>query len=624
MEDQQIVIPCFTREDFLDTTAPFEFLHQFAGDAFTLKRMIVRVADNAKRVRVPGFVSMYQEYERSLKKAAGEGVWDANVTQFEGQELELACGAWMADDMGISLVTPIGERFACRHPILPVLRLVNIDTGVEKLQLAYRPSRTNKQWRKVIADKRTIASANSIVSLADNGIAVTSENAKFLVQYLSDVESENYDRIPEKSSVSRLGWIDGEGFSPYVEELIFDGEESFRSFFSSVTCHGENEKWLELVRRLRGERESVPLRMVLAASFASVLVKPVEALSFFVHLWGSESGTGKTVALMLAASVWATPEMGRYIHTFNGTAVSQELSAGFVNSLPLILDEFQVIKDKKSFEQSVYMLAEGVGKGRGAKTGGVQRLQTWRNCILTSGEMPITNFVTGAGAFNRIVEIECTQRLFENPQAALAVLRENYGHAGKAFVERLQDGGIEEAKAVYAQRYHEVVKSEATEKQAMAGALLLTADHLATEWIFRDGQALTFADVQPFLQTKAEVDIGARAYAYLCEAVSVNANRFQAKENPGEIWGLLDSDSGRVYINRSIFSRLCEEGGFSDRAVLSWLMRNRLIETSIDKRRGKPQPTIQRWICGNNTRCVSLDLSANEMDDDLELLEELL
>lgn len=621
MEEQQIVIPNFTREDFLDTTAPFEFLHRFVNDSFTLKRMLVKVADIAKRLKVPGFMAMYKEYERSLKKAAGEGVWDANVTQFDGQELELSCGAWIADDMGISLETPVGERFACKHPILPVLRLVNIDTGIEKLQLSFRPSRTNKQWRRVIADKRTIASANSIVSLADNGIAVTSENAKFLVQYLSDVESENYDRIPEKASVSRLGWIDGAGFSPYVEGLVFDGEESFRSYFASVSCHGDGEKWLSLARELR--KGCVPLRMILAASFASVLVKPVEALTFFVHLWGSESGTGKTVALMLAASVWATPEMGRYIHTFNGTAVSQELSAGFVNSLPFILDEFQVVKDKKTFEQSVYMLAEGVGKGRGAKQGGVQRLQTWRNCILTSGEMPITNFMTGAGAFNRIVEIECTEKLFESPQAALAVLRENYGFAGKAFVERLQNGGIAQAQEVYASCYSEVVKSEATEKQAMAGALLLTADRLATEWLFRDGQALGFEDVRSCLQTKTDVDIGARAYAYLCEVVSVNANRFQAKENPGEIWGLLDSDSGRVYINRSIFTRLCEEGGFSDRATLSWLMRNHLIETSVDKRRGKPQPTVQKKICGNNTKCVLLTLEGTS-DEDFELLEELL
>ena len=387
-----IVIPAFTREDFLDGTGPFEWLHQFKENRFILNRMTQKLVDAARPLKVYGVKGMYQDYARSLRVAASGAASD-NVTRFEGQELELSCGEWEADERGVSIWTPLGERFACPHPILPVLRLVNIDTGVEKVKLAFRKG---KQWRHVIADKRTIASANSIVSLADSGIAVTSENARYLVQYLSDLENINYDMIPEMASVGRLGWIGGDDFSPYVKELVFDGDDCFRSYFESVSLAGKPECWMDFAKTLR-KGGGVPVRMILAASFASVLVKPVEALSFFVHLWGSESGVGKTVGLMLAASVWGNPEMGRYIHSFNGTAVSQELSAGFVNSLPLILDEFQVLKDKKAFEQSVYMLSEGVGKSRGAKQGGVQRLQTWRNCILTSGEMPITNFVTGAG-----------------------------------------------------------------------------------------------------------------------------------------------------------------------------------------------------------------------------------
>lgn len=616
-EQQMIVIPQFSRNDFLDTTKPFEWLYQFKDDRFTLNRMLQKIADDARKLKIFGVKGMYQDYVRSLKQAA-DGLADSNVTRFEGQELELSCDSWMADESGVSIYTPLGEKFACPHPVLPILRLVNIDTGVEKTKLAFRKG---KQWRHVIADKRTIASANSIVALADSGIAVTSENARYLVQYLSDLENINYDIIPETASVGRLGWIGGEDFSPYVKELVFDGDDCFRSYFNSVSPAGKPERWMEFAKSLRKDG-GVPVRMILAASFASVLVKPVEALSFFVHLWGSESGVGKTVGLMLAASVWGNPEMGRYIHSFNGTMVSQELSAGFVNSLPLILDEFQVLKDKKAFEQSVYMLSEGVGKSRGAKQGGVQRLQTWRNCILTSGEMPITNFVSGAGAVNRILEIECVEKLFGDPQAALAIIRDNYGFAGRMFVDFLrEDGNLDEAREVYRECYKKVVNAETTEKQAMAGALLLTADYLVTEWLFKDGRGLTLDEVSPYLQTKEEVDVNRRAYDYLCEVVSLNATRFREKDNPGEIWGLMDADNGRVYINRSIFSRICAEGGYSDRAALSWLMRQKLIETSFDRRCNKPQPTVQKKICSNNTKCVLLYLQAD--DGDLGLFDEL-
>ena len=79
-----------------------------------------------------------------------------------------------------------------------------------------------------MCDRKQIASQNLIVDLANHGIAVTSENARYLVRFLHDVENLNYDRIPEKKSVSRLGWIGAEGFSPYVEGLIFDGGEQFQ------------------------------------------------------------------------------------------------------------------------------------------------------------------------------------------------------------------------------------------------------------------------------------------------------------------------------------------------------------------------------------------------------------
>ena len=47
-------------------------------------------------------------------------------------------------------------------------------------------------------------------------------------------------------------------------------------------------------------------QIYLAASFASALLEPLGALPFIVNLWG-ETGKGKSVNLMLAASVWAEP-----------------------------------------------------------------------------------------------------------------------------------------------------------------------------------------------------------------------------------------------------------------------------------------------------------------------------
>ena len=150
---------------------------------------------------------------------------------------------------------------------------------------------------------------------------------------------------PSGKSVGRLGYIDGEGFSPYVDGLIFDGDVNFRTIFNSISSRGKAADWVSISKECRAM--SITARIMLAASFASVLVQPFGALPFFVHLWGGESGTGKTVALMLAASVWGDPVMGRYIQTFNSTMVGQEKTASFLNSLPMLIDELQLAKDHR-------------------------------------------------------------------------------------------------------------------------------------------------------------------------------------------------------------------------------------------------------------------------------------
>ena len=558
----------------------------------------------AKSVGVNGFKKLYKAYIDSLRIKNKE-IMVPNVTQFDGQEMELDSGRWVADEFGIRTDGPYGSDIeACNHPIMPVLRLVNIDTGAEKLQIAYRKG---KQWRKVIAEKGVLASANKILELANVGVAVTSESAKHLVQYFYDLESLNYDRIPEKNSVSRLGWIEDEGFSPYVEELVFDGDANFRTFFESVKKRGSMEKWLGMARGIR--QKSVFARVILASAFASVLVKPLGGLPFFVHLWGGTE-SGKTVGLMLAASVWANPEIGRFIHTFNSTAVGREKSAAFVNSLPLILDELQIVKDKREFDKDIYMLSEGAGRTRGTKSGGVDKTPTWANCILTSGEMPITGAGSGGGAVNRIIEIECREKLFEDPRGVADTVRKNYGFAGCAFVEHLQqDGAMERAADLFKRYSVQLGEGDTTEKQAMAAALVLTADNLATEWIFEDGRALTAGEIGEFLRTKASVSAHERGYQYLCETISQNANKFLCGDAPvSDVWGRLEDDDTAIVI-RKVFDSICADGGYNAQALLSWLAQNNYLQTS--------KPHLTKTVRINNipTRCVVLRLPQLENDD---------
>lgn len=611
MEQSNIIIPDFQKDDYLRTDTPFEWLYQFKDNKLQMQQLMAIMRDNAGAIGVKNFVTLFKAYLETLNFK--NGIKIENTTDFTGQELELVCGEWYADDMGVTSVDKMGfEIIACNHPIMPIQRLVNVDSGIEKIKLAYRK---NKQWRNIIADKKTLASNNAIIQLADYGIAVNSENSKHLVRYLTDIEHLNYDRIEELNSVSRLGWIDEYGFSPYVDNLVFDGEISFKHFFESVKTHGSFDKWLELCKEIR--QNGIIAKIMLAASFASVLLKPCGALPFFVHLWGGTE-TGKTVSLILAASVWANPEMGKFIHTFNGTSVSQELSAGFVNSLPLILDELQIIKDKKDFDNLIYFLCEGIGRGRGQKTGGLQKLQSWQNCFLTTGENPISNTSSGGGAVNRVIEINCKEeKIFKNPALVADTLKKNYGYAGKMFIEKLSDPqNMEHAKAIQKDLYKYLSRGEVTEKQAAAASIILTADRLINEWIFQDNQVISTDDMKAFLFSISQVSANERALNYIYDIVSMNNSKFKKDgkgEYKGDTWG--DTDDEYIYIIKSQFDKIMREEGFNSTAFLSWAAEKDIISKSQGKH------TKVKRINGTVIRCVWLKVRTEQdfKDDFVEI-----
>ena len=318
---------------------------------------------------------------------------------------------------------------------------------------------------------------------------------------------------------------------------------------------------------------------------------------------------------MVSASVWANPKMGEYIHTFNSTNVGQELSATFVNSMPLIFDELQIVKDRKDFDNMIYMLTEGVGKGRGAKTGGLQKVGTWSNCIITSGEQPISNASSGGGAVNRIIEVECNSgSLFPDCRYTAETLKQNYGHAGKYFVEMLMnEDNRKHMKDVYNSYIAELSKSDATEKQSISASIILTADKLVSEWIFHDDITLTAKDLKGFLSTKSQVSAELRAYNYLLDTLVMSDAHFISARTFGsvinDVWGIDDND--HTIIIGSKFDEIMREGGFNATALVKWMARNNLI--TRDNTRNNDRKV--KKVNGKPIRCVWLKKVDSELKD---------
>ena len=616
MKNEIAVIPEYTADDYYNSSAPYKWLYQFKSDKFKLKQMTQKMKDKAGAVGVKCFISLFNSYCEMQAQRSGEML--ANSTQFDGQDMELFSGEYICDETGVFVHDKFGyEQNICRHPIMPIQRLCNVDSGEERLKLAYKKGRF---WRSIVVEKSTLASSSGILQLAANGIMVNSENAKQLSTYLLEMEQLNYDLIPEQKSVGRLGWISDHGFSPYVDDLVFDGETNFKHIFSAVKSSGSREAWVNVMRNLRSEKS--PGRLFLAASFASVILEPCGLLPFFLHAWGGTE-TGKTVGLMIAASVWACPKLGEYATTFNSTLVGQEMTASFLNSLPMCIDELQIQSSSgvRDFDRIIYQLTEGVGRTRGAKTGGLQRMNTWRNCIITNGEHPISNSSSGGGAVNRVIEFECDEKVYSDLVGICAVISQNYGFAGREFVEFLQqDGMFEAVNAIQKEYYRELLKSDSTDKQAASASAILAADAIATELIFKDGNNLTVADLEKIMTKKAEVNVNQRALEYVYELAERNPNRFKANEfgdYQGEVWGKKEDDC--IYFIKSVFDREMANAGFNSTAFLAWAKRMGYIDTDKNKR------TKKAWILGGsvNTVCVKKEKQPDEVttiyDDELPL-----
>ena len=576
-------------------------------DEIEKARLILSLEDRAGELGVKKkfdeLLRAYRRVDREMRKRQRTGQHLSlveNWTNFTGPYDRMQCKNWIASDDGIYTYNSGSgalDTLACYHPILPIERLKNLETGEEQLKLAYK---RNGRWNEIIVPKTMVTSASKIVALSARGIAVTSENAKYLVRYLADVENANDDYIGVQYSSSKLGWI-GDGFLPYDTEIIFDGDSRFRQIFESIRTEGSLEIWMDRVKSLR-QTGRLEIRFMLAASFASVLLYPLGALPFFVDLWGETEG-GKTVTLMLAASVWACPDESQYIGDFKTTDVALEARADFLNHLPMILDDTSKTSNRirENFEGVVYDLCSGKGKSRSNKELGINRENRWRNVILTNGERPLNSYVSQGGAINRILEIECGEKVYTEPQGTVEIIKKNYGHAGREFIKIIQDMGMDEVRQIQRELQKQIYSDEKMQKQSISLSVVLTADKIATERLFKDQMGITLDEAKTVLIDRNDVSDNERCYSYLMDKIAMNHHRFSLDDSNVEKWGLLEN--GYAIIYNSAFQDLCKDGGFSKKSFLSWADKNGKLQKGNDG-----NLTRLKKSGGKVNRCVFLRL----------------
>jgi len=156
-----------------------------------------------------------------------------------------------------------------------------------------------------------------------------------------------------------------------------------------------------------------------------------------MHLVSTYSGTGKTTALQIAASVWGDIEGLRT--SIDDTSASKFIKFGQIHHLPIIFYEL-VERDPLAAEELIRTFTEGREKSK-ARTGGKELLEayrTWSTIMISAGNRSIVDTVSDKNAMSaRVLEFEnefpkgmSKEQREAGRRYSLAVL-ENCGWAGE-------------------------------------------------------------------------------------------------------------------------------------------------------------------------------------------------
>ena len=536
---------------------------------------------------------------------------------------------WVYSEKGISVIdekkyTPTN---VCRTPIILTQRLKSIETGDEKMEIAFK---RDEHWHTAIYPRSTIFSSRSITALADLGCTITSENAKQVVRFLGALEAENIDIIPKADATSSFGWQPGKRFLPgHDQGLALDIDPSQKGMATAYCQNGTMEKWIE---HMAPHRQRDKFRFILAASFAAPLLRIVKQRIFFVYNWGGSKG-GKTAALKAALSAWGDPE--RLMVNFNATQVGLERTAAFYCDLPLGIDERQLAGNNQgALERIVYMIASGTGKIRGAKGGGLQTTYQWRTVALATGEEPLSTDTTQTGVSTRVLELYGGP--FDNEQDAGLMHQQSVadcGWSGPAFIKRIID--LDErtiCEAYEALTIYIRAISEGKNGSHISGiAAVALADAMIDSWFFGGGSELTPPITPPenipeyltalgitwaswvtakrmaerILVEQVEsnsTDVNENAVQYVVDWVLSNKAYFGTNAI-GTCLGMTSEQGNIAYIFPSMLNQALAKAGYSPRKTMKYMAERGLI-TSVTDKSGKKVYTVVRRFGDRTCRFV--------------------
>lgn len=313
--------------------------------------------------------------------------------------------------------------------------------------------RHNNVETVTIPQKSIVSKDETAKHLANQNVlaAFGSGNDKNLYDYVrACVEKMSVEKAPILVPPS-YGWQEDDTF-------VFAGKiyskagaiavpmPGLENIVANTNPTGTIEAWRAFINLLVKKKMWNHLAIILAGAGAA-LMKYTGMYGMTYHCGSTESGTGKSLALEGAASIWGHPVHYRTGESTSPVAMQQRL--GLLNSCPLITDEI-TSKNRKDFEwfsSFTLSMTEGRGKERMESGSNKERLNLSRwatNSIMSSNTYVVDHF-TGAqehsaeGELRRVLEFVMGEVLkWEQHEIEIVkTLHSNYAVAGHLFVDHM-------------------------------------------------------------------------------------------------------------------------------------------------------------------------------------------
>lgn len=316
-----------------------------------------------------------------------------------------------------------------------------------------------------IPQKAMVSTDDCTKALAEQNILATQgkNNDAHLFRYVrAAVEAASTGKVAVKLPAA-YGWQKDETFV-FAGQIYSAGRKplvlpmpGLENIVANTRPTGSIEQWRAFIELLIAKGLYKHLAVMLAGAGAP-LMRFTGIYGVTVHCGSTESGTGKSLALEAAASVWGHPT---HYRTGKGTSpVAMQQRLGMLNSLPLITDEI-TSKNRTNaewFPEFLLDMTEGRGKERMESGANKERmnLSIWMTLAIMSSNTHAVDILTGGrlhaseGELRRLLEFIMDEELSWEPHEieTLKSLQHNYGVVGDVLAQYFVDHRAELQKLI--------------------------------------------------------------------------------------------------------------------------------------------------------------------------------